>query len=343
MGISPDIIVVRSAGALNDDIRKKIALFCNVKQDCVIQNRTLSMIYEAPLMLEEQRFSDIVCRELGIRAPDPDLSEWRDMLKRIASREKSVRIGLVGKYVKLHDAYFSIAQALGHAGYETGAKVEIAWIEAEDVTAATAASALSGCNGILVPGGFGERGVDGKIQAAKYARENNVPYLGICLGMQVAVIEFARNALGLSRAHSSEFDAESQDRIIDLMADQHGNVPKGGTMRLGAYPCKVLPGSALHGAYGEDLIHERHRHRYEFNNDYREAVTKAGMTVCGLSPDGRLVEAVEIAANDFFVGVQYHPEFKSRPNRAHPLFRAFVSKALERPTAPEIESYCSDT
>ncbi|MDR2295962.1 MAG: CTP synthase [Clostridiales Family XIII bacterium] len=338
MGISPDIIVVRSAGAVSDDIRAKIALFCNVKQDCVIQNRTLSMIYEAPLMLEEQHFSDIVCRELGIHAPDPDLADWRDMLKRIASRERSVRIGLVGKYVKLHDAYFSVAQALSHAGYETGAKVEIVWIEAEDITAATAASALSDCGGILIPGGFGERGIDGKIAAAKYARENNVPYLGICLGMQIAVIEFARNVLGRARAHSSEFDDESPDPIIGLMADQHGNIPKGGTMRLGAYPCDVLPGSALHEAYGKDLIYERHRHRYEFNNDYREAVTEAGMTICGLSPDGRLVEAVEIAANDFFIGVQYHPEFKSRPNRAHPLFRAFVAKALERPATREIET-----
>ncbi|MDR2132334.1 MAG: CTP synthase [Clostridiales Family XIII bacterium] len=338
MGISPDIIVVRSAGTVSDDIRNKIALFCNVKQDCVIQNRTLSMIYEAPLMLEEQHFSDIVCRELGIHAPDPDLSDWKDMLKRIASRERSVRIGLVGKYVKLHDAYFSVAQALSHAGYETGAKVEIVWIEAEDITETTVAPALSDCSGILVPGGFGERGIEGKIRAAKYARENNVPYLGICLGMQIAVIEFARNVLGLEAAHSSEFDGESPDQIIGLMADQHGNIPKGGTMRLGAYPCEVLAGSALHRAYGKELIYERHRHRYEFNNDYREAVTKAGMTICGLSPDGRLVEAVELAANDFFVGVQYHPEFKSRPNRAHPLFRAFVEKALERPSARQIET-----
>jgi CTP synthase len=260
------------------------------------------------------------------------------MIKRIASREKSVRIALVGKYVKLHDAYFSVAQALSHAGYETGAKVDIVWIEAEDITEATAVSALADCNGILIPGGFGERGIDGKIQAAKYARENNVPYLGICLGMQIAVIEFARNALGLSKANSSEFDAESPDQVIGLMADQHGNIPKGGTMRLGAYPCNVAPGSALHRAYGEDSVRERHRHRYEFNNDYREAITEAGMAICGLSPDDRLVEAVEIPANDFFVGVQYHPEFKSRPNRAHPLFRAFVEKALERSSVREIET-----
>jgi CTP synthase len=224
-----------------------------------------------------------------------------------------------------------VAQALSHAGYETGARVEIVWIEAEDITEATAAAALQDCGGILIPGGFGERGIDGKIFAAAYARGNNVPYLGICLGMQIAVIEFARSALGLKDANSSEFDAASPNQIIGLMADQHGNIPKGGTMRLGAYPCKVFPGSALHRAYGTNLIHERHRHRYEFNNEYREAVVRAGMTICGVSPDNRLVEAVEIPANDFFVGVQYHPEFKSRPNRAHPLFRAFVAAALERP------------
>ncbi|MDR1571451.1 MAG: CTP synthase [Clostridiales Family XIII bacterium] len=338
MGISPDIVVIRSDGAVGEDIRKKIALFCNVKPDCVIENRTLSLLYEAPFMLEEQNLSEIVCRELGIHAPDPDLSDWKDMLRRIAGREKSVRIGLVGKYVKLHDAYFSVAQALSHAGYETGARVEIVWIEAEDINERTAARALHDCGGVLIPGGFGERGIDGKIIAAKYARENNIPYLGICLGMQIAVIEFARDALGLPLANSSEFDEGSPDQIIGLMADQYGNVPKGGTMRLGAYPCKVLAGSALHRAYGAELIHERHRHRYEFNNAYRDAVQGAGMSICGVSPDESLVEAIEIPGNDFFVGVQYHPEFKSRPNRAHPLFRAFVAAALGRPSLGEIET-----
>ncbi|MDR3295156.1 MAG: CTP synthase [Clostridiales Family XIII bacterium] len=337
MGISPDIVVIRSDGSVGEDIRRKIALYCNVKPDCVIENKTLSLLYEAPLMLEEQNFSEIVCRELQIHAPDPDLSDWKDMLKRIGSREKSVRIALVGKYIKLHDAYFSVAQALSHAGYETGARVEIVWIEAEDITEETAEAALRDCGGILIPGGFGERGIDGKIWAARYARENNVPYLGICLGMQIAVIEFARNVLGLTEANSSEFDANSPDQIIGLMADQHGNIPKGGTMRLGAYPCDMLPGSVLQKSYGTDSVLERHRHRYEFNNDYREALPPAGMSICGFSPDERLVEAIEIPGNDFFVGVQYHPEFKSRPNRAHPLFKAFVGAALERPPVREIE------
>ncbi|MDR1135258.1 MAG: CTP synthase [Clostridiales Family XIII bacterium] len=337
MGIAPDIVVIRADNFVGDSIRKKIALYCNVKPDCVIENITLPLLYEAPLMLEEQQFSEIVCRRLQIHAPDPDLTEWRAMLKRIGRREKSVRIGLVGKYIKLHDAYFSVAQALSHAGYETGARVEIVWIEAEDITDATVDSALNDCGGILIPGGFGERGIDGKICAAKYARENNIPYLGICLGMQIAVIEFARNVLGLTGANSSEFDEDSPDQIIGLMEDQHGNIPKGGTMRLGAYPCDILDGSTLYKAYGVPSISERHRHRYEFNNAYRDAIQAAGMTICGESPDNRLVEAIEIQGNDFFIGVQYHPEFKSRPNRAHPLFRAFVAAALERPLKRKIE------
>jgi CTP synthase len=336
MGISPDIIVIRSEGLVGEDIKKKIALFCNVKPDCVFENKTLSMIYEAPLMLEDQQFSEIVCRKLQIHAPDPDLSDWKEMLKRIANREKSVRIALVGKYVKLHDAYFSVIQALSHAGYELSAKVEIVWIEAEDINEETVSAALIDCGGVLVPGGFGERGIEGKIIAAGFAREHDIPYLGICLGMQVAVIEFARNVLGIADAHSSEFDPDTANPVIGLMADQHGNIPKGGTMRLGAYPCDVKPGSALQNSYNSGNISERHRHRYEFNNDYREAVEKGGMTISGLSPDKRLVEAVEIDKNDFFIGVQYHPEFKSRPNRAHPLFRAFVKAAMKRPTR-EIE------
>jgi CTP synthase len=248
-----------------------------------------------------------------------------------------VRIALVGKYIKLHDAYFSVAQALSHAGYETGAKTEIVWIEAEDITEATAAAALHDCGGILIPGGFGERGIDGKIQAAKYARENNIPYLGICLGMQIAVIEFARNVLGLQEADSSEFNGQTPDAVIGLMEDQHGNIPKGGTMRLGAYPCDILPDSTLARAYQAASISERHRHRSEFNNRYRTAVEEAGMRICGVSPDDRLVEAVEIPGNDFFVGVQYHPEFKSRPNRAHPLFRAFIEASLRRPAGRAID------
>ncbi|MDR3242684.1 MAG: CTP synthase [Clostridiales Family XIII bacterium] len=329
LGISPDIVVIRSNGPVGRDIRDKIALYCNVRPECVIENRTLSLLYEAPLKLEKQKFSEIVCRKLQIQAPEPDLSDWKAMLKRVAGRSKVVRIALAGKYTKLRDAYFSVAQALSHAGYEAGTKVEIVWVEAEDVTRDSVDSLLKDCGGILVPGGFGERGISGKILAAQYARENDVPYLGICLGMHVAVVEFARNVLGLPSADSTEFNAGTPDPVICLMSDQHGNIPKGGTMRLGAYPCDVLRDSALYGIYLSESISERHRHRYEFNNAYRERVEACGMVVCGVSPDGRFVEAVEIPRNRFFTGVQYHPEFKSRPNRAHPLFRAFVSASLE--------------
>ncbi|GHU50215.1 CTP synthase [Clostridia bacterium] len=332
MGISPDIVVIRSDGAVGNDIKKKIALYCNVQPECVIENITLPSLYEAPLKLEAQNFSSIVCRRLQIHAPDPNMDDWQAMLKRIACRDKSVRIALVGKYTKLHDAYFSVAQALAHGGYENEAKVEIVWIESEDVTESNVNAVLYDCGGILIPGGFGERGIDGKIVAAKYAREHNVPYLGICLGMQVAVIEFARNVLGLVGADSTEFNDSSPHPLINLMADQHGNIPKGGTMRLGAYPCDIKKDSTMYKAYGQDSIFERHRHRYEFNNDFRDAVNGAGMSICGLSPDNLLVEAVEIPANDFFIGVQFHPEFKSRPNRAHPLFKAFIAAALERPS-----------
>ncbi|MDR0570386.1 MAG: CTP synthase [Clostridiales Family XIII bacterium] len=338
MGISPDIVVLRSDGAVGDGIRKKIALYCNIQPECVIENITLPLLYEAPLKLEEQNFSSIVCKKLRIHAPDPNLEDWLAMLKRIASRGKSVRIALVGKYTKLHDAYFSIAQALAHAGYENEAKVEIVWIESEDISEENVNAALYDCGGILIPGGFGDRGIEGKIIAAGHARRNNIPYLGICLGMQVAAIEFARNVLGLKAANSTEFDADTPEPVIYLMADQHGNIPKGGTMRLGAYPCDVAPGSALRMAYGQSTISERHRHRYEFNNQYRDAFSDAGMSICGLSPDKLLVEAIELKTNNFFVGVQFHPEFKSRPNRAHPLFKAFISAALGRPSTREVST-----
>lgn len=328
MGISPDIIVTRSDELIEDDIKAKISLFCNVKPDCVIENRTLPILYEAPMMLEESNFSEIVCRELSLPRHHCDMQEWTDMLDRIKKRDKSVKIAIVGKYVKLHDAYLSVAEALNHAGYENGSVVEIKWIEAEEVNDKTAETLLKDCKGILVPGGFGDRGIQGKIAAARYARENNIPYLGICLGMQIAVIEFAQNALDLEDADSSEFNPECRNAVIDFMPDQYGDIPKGGTMRLGAYPCTIKPGSLMEKAYGKALIQERHRHRYEFNNQYREAVEAAGMRITGTSPDGRLVEAVEIPENDFFVGVQYHPEFKSRPNQAHPLFREFVNAAL---------------
>ena len=327
MGIVPDIIVARVDAPLPDDIKKKIAMFCNVESDCVIENRTLPLLYEAPAMLEGENLSSIVCRKLGLSPREIDLSDWNAMLRRAKSCDKKVRIALVGKYVQLHDAYLSVAEALAHAGFENGAKVEIDWVDSEELTPESAPRALQGADGILVPGGFGGRGIEGKIAAAKYARENDVPYLGICLGMQTAVIEFARDVLGISDADSSEFSPAGAHSVIDIMPDQLG-VKLGGTMRLGAYPCKVREGTKLYAAYGNALISERHRHRFEFNNDYRAAFEGAGMVLSGTSPDGRLVEAVEIPRNRFFVGVQFHPEFKSRPNAAHPLFREFVRAAL---------------
>ena len=330
MGINPNIVVLRCDEPLEAGIFQKIALFCNVKPDCVIENRTIPILYEAPVMLEEKHFSDIVCRELGISAPAPDLEEWNQMLDRMKHGGRPVSIGLVGKYVQLHDAYLSVAEALHHAGYALEADVRIRWIDSESITAANAAEVLKGCDGIVVPGGFGNRGVEGMIQTARYCREHNLPYLGICLGMQIAAIEFARNACGFSDANSGEFDELSKHKVIDFLPDQHAGIQKGGTMRLGAYPCRIRPGSQMHRAYGQELISERHRHRYEFNNEFREAMEDNGLLVSGTSPDGGIVETIEIPGNDFFVGVQFHPEFKSRPNRAHPLFRGLVEAALRR-------------
>ena len=329
LGINPDIIVTRCDEPLSESIRQKISLFCNVKPDCVIENMTVPSLYQVPLMLEENNFSAIVCRELGLECSSGDMSEWLAMVDRIESRNKYVRIALVGKYVQLHDAYLSVAEALSHGGFENSAKVEIKWIDAELVTDFSTEDLLSDCDGLLVPGGFGDRGVDGKIAAIKYARENNMPFLGICLGMQAAAMEFARNVLGYKDASSSEFRPDSLCSVIDLMKDQQGNLQKGGTMRLGAYPCKIKPNTLMQKAYGVDEVNERHRHRYEFNNDYREVFEQNGIVFSGTSPNGLLVEAIEIPANDFFVGVQYHPEFKSRPNHAHPLFRDFIAAALK--------------
>lgn len=329
MGIIPDIIIARCDEPIDKTIIQKIAMFCNVKPDCVIENLTLPVLYQAPIMLEENHLSEIVCRELKLNLPPANLGEWNEMLKRINQRDKTVRIALVGKYVKLHDAYLSVAEALHHGGYENGAVVDIKWVDSEDVTEENVAEILKDCHGILVPGGFGDRGVEGKIVTAKYARQNNVPYLGICLGMQIAVIEYARTVLGLQDANSSEFTPNGANNVIDLMPDQQGNLPKGGTMRLGAYPCMIKDGSAMANAYGKPEVQERHRHRYEFNNAYREQLEAAGLAITGTSPDGRLVEAVEVPGNRFYVGVQYHPEFKSRPNHAHPLFRQLIKAALE--------------
>ena len=330
LGIAPDVLVLRAEGDIDDEIREKIAMFCNVKPDCVICNKDVPELYYAPVMLEESRFSEIVCRELGLDPGVLDLHEWNEMLQRIESRRGHVTIGLIGKYTKLHDAYLSVAEALHHGGYENGVHVDIRWIESEDLEEQNPETILGDVDGILVPGGFGVRGVEGKMQAARYAREHDVPYLGICLGMQTAVMEFARDVLGYEDADSAEFNEESTHKVIDFMPDQRGNIPKGGTMRLGAYPCVIRSGSILKRAYGKKEIQERHRHRYEFNNEYREAIQLAGMDVTGTSPDGRLVEAVEIPALRFFVGVQYHPEFKSRPNAAHPLFRELVRAAMQK-------------
>ena len=329
MGINPNIIVLRCDRPLEDSIFKKISLFCNVKPDCVIENLTLPCLYEAPLMLEKADFSSIVCRELGIDAPKPDLTEWIDMVDRIKAREKEVHIGLVGKYVQLHDAYLSVAEALRHAGYTLNSHVRIHWKDSENLNEANYKDELYGLNGIIVPGGFGGRGIEGMILAARYARENRIPYFGICLGMQIAVIEYARNVAGIADAHSGEFDELCKHKVIDFMPGQSDEIDKGGTLRLGAYPCVIKDQTTMKRCYGTDKISERHRHRYEFNNDYRDTLTNAGLTLSGLSPDGRLVETVELSDRPFYVGVQYHPEFKSRPNKAHPLFKGFVKAALE--------------
>lgn len=329
MGISPDIIVMRSDEPVDNGIRQKIALFCNVKPDCVIENMTIPVLYEAPIMLEKQSFSDIVCRELEIDADQPDMGEWTSMIEKIRGRKKQVRIALVGKYVKLHDAYLSVMESLRHAGYEHGTRVEIQWVDSEMVCEENVDSLLNGCDGVIVPGGFGDRGIDGMILAEKYAREHNVPYLGICLGMQIAVIEFIRNVCGVKDANSGEFDEYGLNKVIDFMPDQNKNVAKGGTLRLGTYPCKVVEGTLLEKCYGTDLIHERHRHRYEFNNDYRELIQEHGMVISGMSPDGHIVETVEIPSLDFHISGQFHPEFKSRPNRPHPLFLGFIGAAVK--------------
>ena len=271
----------------------------------------------------------MVCRELGIDAPEPELGEWTAMVERIKHREHTVRIGLVGKYVQLHDAYLSVAEALRHAGYALNAKVDIEWIDSENITPGNCAQTLGRLDGIIVPGGFGSRGIEGMILAAQYARENFIPYFGICLGMQIAVIEYARHVAGIADAHSGEFDELCRHKVIDFMPGQSDNIDKGGTLRLGAYPCLIQPGTTMARCYGSETISERHRHRYEFNNDYRQTLSDCGLTLSGLSPDGRLVETVELPDRDFFVGVQYHPEFKSRPNKPHPLFLGFVKASLD--------------
>ncbi len=330
MGINPDIIVLRCNEPLEESIFEKISMFCNVKPDCVIENRTLDSLYEAPLMLEQGHFSEVVCRELSIDAPEPDLHEWNEMVERIRNRNRDVTIGLVGKYVQLHDAYLSIAEALAHAGFALNSHVHIDWIDSEEMNEGNYRERLKDVSGIIVPGGFGDRGIEGMILAARYAREEKIPYFGICLGMQIAVIEFARSVAGIADACSGEFHDASEHRVIDFMPGQSDNIDKGGTLRLGSYPCRIQEGTQMEKCYNAEQISERHRHRYEFNNEYREVLTKAGLVISGLSPDGTLVETVELKEQPFYLGVQYHPEFKSRPNRPHPLFRAFVEAALNK-------------
>ncbi len=333
MGINPNIIILRADEPLEESIFKKISMFCNVKPDCVIENMTLPVLYEAPIMLEKSNFSSIVCRELGIDAPNIDMSEWNEMLKTIHNRDKSVTIGLVGKYVQLHDAYLSVAEALRHAGYVNSACVEIKWIDSETITEDNVADVLRGCDGIIVPGGFGDRGINGMIYTANYCRMHNVPYLGICLGMQIAVIAYARYVTGLTDANSREFNPDSQNKVIDFLPDQNDEVAKGGTLRLGAYPCHIKPDTQMYRCYGTEDISERHRHRYEFNNDFRRLLIDTGLVISGTSPDDYIVETVEIPENDFYIGVQFHPEFKSRPNKAHPLFRGLIDASLKHKAA----------
>ena len=328
-GIQPDVLVVRTDEPITDDIRRKIALFCNVEPDCVIQNATASTLYEVPLLLEHEGLCRVVCRKLHLDCGEPDMTEWRALVDKIHGVHRHVRIALVGKYVGLHDAYLSVVESLFHAGTACDASVEIQWVDSETLTSDNIAQKLCGCSGILVPGGFGDRGIEGMIQAAQYARENNVPYFGICLGMQIMVMEFARGVLGYADANSSEFTPDGKHNVIALMADQQGNIPKGGTMRLGKYPCTVKPGTKMAECYGEAEIWERHRHRYEFNNEFRQEMEDAGLVISGTSPDGRLVETVELPGRDFHLGAQFHPEFKSRPNRAHPLFKGFIAAALK--------------
>ena len=328
MGINPNIIILRCDEHLEPAIFDKISLFCNVKKDCVIENITLPNLYEAPLMLEKANFSSVVCRELGLETKEPDLKEWSLMVDRIKARPYTTHIGLVGKYVELHDAYLSIAEAMRHAGYYYNTHIKIHWISSETINEENVRDIIGGLDGIIVPGGFGPRGIEGKIAAIKYARERKMPFFGICLGMQVMVIEFARNVAGLKGAHSSEFDNESPYKVIDFMPGQNDDINKGGTLRLGSYPCIIKKGTTMERCYKTNEIKERHRHRYEFNNDYREILEKNGLVLSGMSPDGKLVETVELTDYPFFVGVQYHPEFKSRPNKPHPLFLGFIEAAF---------------
>lgn len=327
IGIQPDIIVCRSEREIPADMRAKIALFCNIRKEDVIQNLTAPSLYEVPLWLEREGLAQSVCHHLGLENRVPDLSEWTEMVQRAENAHKTVKIALVGKYVELHDAYLSVAEALRHGGIVNDASVDIEWIDSEKITAENAAETFKSCGGIIVPGGFGCRGIEGMIESIRYARENKIPFFGICLGMQMSVIEFARNVLGKTEANSTEF-GETPDPVIDIMENQKNIMQKGGTMRLGLYPCRLGQNSMCRELYGKELIYERHRHRWEFNNAYRKELTDAGMQIAGLSPDERLVEIVELPDHPWFIGVQFHPEFKSRPNKPHKLFADFIRASL---------------
>lgn len=329
LGIKPNIIAIRCDEPITDDIRKKIALFCDVREQAVIESPNVTNLYELPLALEAQGLDEYILHKFNIDAPKADMSEWKTMIGMIASIHQTVKIAIVGKYIQLHDAYLSVCESLFHAGYHNNVKIDIEWIDSEIICQENVAQKLSGVSGILVPGGFGGRGIEGKILAAKYAREHQVPYFGICLGMQIAVIEYARNVCGFSDANSTEWDDETANPVIHLMSDQNGVVNMGGTLRLGNWLCEIRNGTKTASVYREESILERHRHRYEFNNDYRDVMAGKGLTFSGVNPDRDLIEIVELEDHPWYVGCQFHPEFKSRPNRPHPLFFGFVQQALQ--------------
>jgi CTP synthase len=336
MGIQPDVILARSDQRVPVETRDKIALFCDVERRAVVPVPTVRSIYEVPALLEDAGLGDYVIERMGLQAAGRDLADWRRLVERMMHPHKSLKVAVVGKYVELRDAYLSVKESLIHAGAALDAEVEILWLHAESIDAGNVASELRGVDAIVVPGGFGERGIEGKVIAARYARENKVPYLGLCLGMQVMVVEAARAMLGTDAVNSTEFDPETPHPVISLLSEQEGVANKGGTMRLGAYDCVLTPGSKAQAAYGLDQVRERHRHRYEFNNAYRERLDAFGLFAAGTSPDGSLVEVCEVRDHPFMVGTQFHPEFKSRPDRPHPLFRGLLQAALER-AAPELQ------
>ena len=329
MGIRPDIIVCRSEYPLDQQLKDKIALFCNVPSSHVLQNLDVEYLYEAPLAMEKEQLAQVACECLNLPCPEPNLADWTAMVDALRHPTSEVTVALVGKYIQLHDAYISVVEALKHGGIASRAVVHIKWVDSELVTDENAAEYLRDVDGILVPGGFGDRGTEGKISAIRYAREHQVPFLGLCLGMQMAIVEFARHVIGWEDAHSAELNPETTHPMIHLMPEQDGIEDIGGTLRLGSYPCVLEPSTKAFELYGEKTIHERHRHRYEVNNDYRSALKDAGMTLSGLSPDGRIVEMIELKSHPFFLATQGHPELKSRPNRPHPLFHGFVAAALE--------------